>query len=449
MTNFQPSLISRYFSRIINFSIRRIKIFPSFLLLVPLFCLHIPIILFQLSKSIKTIRSSKNIVIMSGLGFGNSITGIDIMRRMYKNDSPLFIYVLFGYHNPYVQTLWKGTPVLSLKSVMNKSFSESKLFSFACFLNLIFIRKLIFLFIKRMTDSKVLDVKDMYHESLKVIPRENSSINNYINFRPKNYGFIFVPWYYLIKNVKVRRAELPKRYRDNLMEKIISFTRGLGVQTTDRFCSLYIRAKGENSKNVTSKVRDGGPIEFFLPSIKRLIKKGYTILIIGDRNIDKKYIKEFNHRLVSAEFLQVDINQFMLFAATEADIFIGNSGGGAILPTANEIPTLIIDAFPYGVGLTNASMHFKTVKNANGELVPYSILFSQYPYDYNIKEHRICNNTPQEIDFAVKHFLEDLSNPESNIKDQKSMDSLPEDLLIKHSNTKISRAWLNLYKKPE
>ena len=84
----------------------------------------------QLIKNIDKIKSTNIIVMMSGLGFGNSIQGIDIMRRFYKNKSPAFVIIGWGYNNPYVVNLWRETNVIYIKSFLSKKLINSKYFSF-------------------------------------------------------------------------------------------------------------------------------------------------------------------------------------------------------------------------------------------------------------------------------------------------------------------------------
>ena len=104
--------------------------------------------------------------------------------------------------------------------------------------------------------------------------------------------------------------KLSAKQRSKLFSIIHEHAIGIGVgqasvKTIDKLCCLYMRGKGETTKNITSKMRDGGPIETYLPSIRRLIEAGYFILITGDRQIDEKYIIEFDHRVVAAEYLKV------------------------------------------------------------------------------------------------------------------------------------------------
>jgi len=387
----------------------------------------------QLIKNINMIKSTNIIVMMSGLGFGNSIQGIDIMRRFYKNKSPVFVIIGWGYHNPYVVNLWGKTKVIYIKSFLGIKLINSKYFSFVNSLIINVIKNILVFIIESITKNKILAENGL------------NAINKYIDIYPNYNGFVFVPWYYLIKNVKVDKATLPENYKVLIESKLNKYLLKCADKNSTKLCCLYIRAKGDKSKNITSIIRDGTQIETYLPVMRRLIDEGYFILLTGDRKLDKKIISKFNNKVISSEFLKVDSDIFSLFAATEADIFIGNDGGGSQLPIVNEIPSLIINTFPVdGPGFTNASILFKTIRDNKGKLVDYLKLFEHYPYDYNINDYKIYNNTPEEMDLAVKYFLYDIKQNSLNKNKDNIMSSIPNHLLIKYTNSTISRAWPNL-----
>lgn len=398
----------------------------------------------QLIKNINKIKSTNIIVMMSGLGFGNSIQGIDIMRRFYKNKSAVFFIIGWGYNNPYVVNLWGKTKVIYIRSFLGKKLIDSKYFSFFNSLILNVIKNILVFIIASLTKKKILELTELYRESISVSESGLNAINKYIDIFPNFHGFVFVPWYYLIKNVKVDKATLPENYKALIESKLKKYLLKCADKNSTKLCCLYIRAKGEKSKNLTSIIRDGTQIETYLPVMRRLIDEGYFILLTGDRKLDKKIISKFNNKVISSESLKVNSDIFSLFAATEADIFIGNDGGGSQLPIVNEIPSLIINTLPVGLGLTNASILFKTIRDNEGELVDYLKLFEHYPYDYSINDYKIYNNTPEEMDLAVKYFLYDIKQNNLNKNKDSIMSSIPNDLLIKYTNSTISRAWPNL-----
>jgi len=431
------------FMRKMNFKFISYRLF-SYAFVIILLPIHLFVQIIQILNNIKYLRSTDLIIVAPGLGFGHSITGIDIMRRFYYNMNTIFIMIGWGYHNPYVTSLWGKTKVIYLKSYINTRMVNSRYFVLVNKIILNIIYNVIIYFIKWVSKTKVLELKDMYQASLTSVKKGFNAINRYMDEYPLNYGFQVIPWYYLIKEIKARRAQLPKDYKNKILAEIVSFTEKSELHTINSFCCIYIRAKGVNTKNISSKMRDGGSIETYLPSIRRIIKAGYIIFIIGDIEIDQKYIKEFNYRVVSSEFLKIDKELFILFAATEANIFIGNYGGGATVPIVNEIPTLIVNALPFGIGSANAQLLFKTVRYKNGALVDYLKLFNDHPYDYTLDSYNIDNNSAEEIDLAVKYFLADLKHANFNSKEDDIIKILPDDLLIKHINSKISKAWLNL-----
>ena len=173
------------------------------------------------------------------------------------------------------------------------------------------------------------------------------------------------------------------------------------------------------------------------------------MLLTGDRIPDEKYQMEYNHQLVCAKWAGVEPRLFSLFAATDSDIWIGNLGGGTPLPCTTSIPKLAVEIFPFGAGIPNSTLYFKTVKDANGELVHYSKLFRDHVFDYEMPGWMVLNNTPEQITAAVSSFLEELEHPEVDDESQRILESLPDHFLSKHVNGRISPAWLRLFDNSE
>ena len=177
--------------------------------------------------------------------------------------------------------------------------------------------------------------------------------------------------------------------------------------------------------------------------IKYLTDKGYLVLLTGDRVFDQRYACEFDHRLICGQWLDVDVRLFSLFTHTECDIWIGQQAGPCVLPVINHIPMLMVDAFPFGNGFPNAWMHYKTVRDDDGNLVHYDRLFADHAYEYGVSG--LCDNSPQEILAAVKEFLQNGEDPVAIDASQRVLASLPDHVQTKHVNCRLSPAWLRLF----
>ena len=190
--------------------------------------------------------------------------------------------------------------------------------------------------------------------------------------------------------------------------------------------------------------RDGASFEAHLQAIRILIEAGYLVLVTGDVVPERAYADLFHHRLVCAQWAGIDPRLFSLFAATESQIWIGNLGGGAMLPVTRRIPMLIINAFPYGAGLP-AWMHYKTVRDAEGRLIHYTRLFAEHAFDWEMTGWAVCDNSAEEIAAAVRAFLRELREPWEGEEAQRVLSSLPDHVMEKHLNGRLSTAWLRLF----
>jgi putative glycosyltransferase (TIGR04372 family) len=125
---------------------------------------------------------------------------------------------------------------------------------------------------------------------------------------------------------------------------------------------------------------------------------------VGDRSLDlcPKYDKD---KYLTAAKLGVNQDWFNLFAATECKIFIGDPGGGAVLPTVTKVPRLMINGYPYIQALHGYLILFKRLLDHKGQDIPFKKSFKQltYHFDPNISSG-VRNNTENEILLAVKEL---------------------------------------------
>jgi hypothetical protein len=169
------------------------------------------------------------------------------------------------------------------------------------------------------------------------------------------------------------------------------------------------------------------------------------VLFTGDRELPDPVFRRFNGMVVDAKHLVVSEQIFSLFAATEADIWIGDNGGGTWLPGINSTPRLVINAFPYYYGYPSSWMFYKTVRDKFGRLMDLRGIFQEHPYDYEISAGVVYDNTSDEIIQAVAQFLEDLEQPEDFGRTFGLDGVVPEETWFTQAGAKLSSAWLRLY----
>ena len=149
----------------------------------------------------------------------------------------------------------------------------------------------------------------------------------------------------LQQRVPAPNIHLPKHMLEEISGKLARIWRSSGNEEEAKYCCLYLRYEEKDS--YTTRLRNTSNIQNHLPAVSLLNGQGYQVLLTGDLGLDVETRDAFKGRLVDAESLGVEAGVFNLFAALEADIFIGNNGGGVCLPNINDIPVLFLDAFPF------------------------------------------------------------------------------------------------------
>lgn len=375
------------------------------------------------------------IVIAPHAGFGHSVTGPDVARRLFRDRHPAFL--LFSdsrFHNSRIDEIWPDVLVLSIPLAFDLSLG----LRLPCVESAKRISRAFTLWLLRqvtLQNCEYLEISEMYGrlplpESVKAKAAET-----------QNPSLIWPIGYFRLQE----RASAP-HVRLPLAERRRVETR-LSKQESDgrsvRKCNLYLRLKQDG--DLESKRRCGSPITEYLPAIRLLNDSGYRVLLTGERQLPDSVFEDFGGMLIDSAHADVEKELFDLYAATESSIFIGESGGGVWLPGLNEIPRLLINAFPFFFALPHSWVYYKTVLDPDGHLIPYHELFLKHAQDYELTGWTVLNNTSEQILEAVSSFLNDLTNPNTADSSATVIEELPDSLWVKYGSARISKAWLKLY----
>lgn len=392
--------------------------------------------IYQILKNHKILKMHNNIVSIGMLGFGNSVQAADHARRFLKGQKTLIVVMNWGFHNPHLGKIWSDLSFLYINTFMNfDTLDKNRILSRSNDMTKMYLDRLILTLIKKFSRAKVYKARELYVESLSLIKQGHKAIKEYLKLHPNGNADLYLSWAVLIKKIKVPRLKYSTEIRNKLYKKLNSHISDDLNLTNTKICCMYNREKGIGTKNSSNHARNGSELNIYNDAISFLIKSGFIILIVGDRAIESGMRKKFGKKLIDSFTVGLDNQLFSLFALTEASIFIGNSGGAAQLPIANETPTLIIDAIPVGIGLTNSYMLFKKIKYNSGASVPDSVLYNDHPYDYTLNGFNIHNNNSEDIANAVKKFLHNIKLKKSgNVKKIKRM-GLPRNVLLNYSNS--------------
>jgi putative glycosyltransferase (TIGR04372 family) len=244
-----------------------------------------------------------------------------------------------------------------------------------------------------------------------------------------------------MREVPAPKVQLPSQWRELLQRKLAAAAPSGKVKS----CCLYLRQKGADSASAYETRRVGSPLEDYVDSIRLLNQAGYQVLVTGDVYVPSDLVHEFRGMLVDSRALGVNQQLFNLYAATEPDVWVGETGGGTWLPGINGIPRLVLNAFPYFYGYPNSVMFYKYVTDQAGELVPFQELFAHHAYDWDPPGWTVHNNTSREILDAIADFLEEVEGTEGKTAKGEGEFQFPEHTWAWHAGARLSGAWLRRY----
>jgi hypothetical protein len=152
--------------------------------------------------------------------------------------------------------------------------------------------------------------------------------------------------------------------------------------------------------------------------------------------------QEFEGRLIDEATIDGDRDAYRLYAASEAEFFIGNNGGGVALPISNGIPCLFLDWHPVIDGVSHSWSYFKSATYKDGSPVPYDRFLGEHAFDYTCSFGALSNITEEEITEAVASFLQDLKNIDAPDPHASVAALIPQGSPFHYAGSRISPAWV-------
>lgn len=378
------------------------------------------------------------VVLMPEGGFGHTITGPDVIRRLFPDKR--FTYIIFSSykrHNKKVATIWPPniklifTPLNFGLTVFSRKFaSRSDLeIAFRLAKNVSFVLHKIF------REKDIRFIEDVYR-TLK-LPQEFYTTTN----KPRFCEWV-VGYHSMLIDEDIKELHLPPKEKTlihTFLKKALQINR---CSHLNKLCCLYLREKGGE---LTSHTRSGSSLETYIPSIEFLNREGFQVLLTGDIKLPPIVAKRFKGAFLDATWIGINKNIFDLFAATEANIFIGEMGGGSWLPSINRIPSLLVNAFPIGQAMPFSLMYYKTVLGPDGQPPSFQKLFNDLIWDYELDGYKLLNNSQEEIYEAVTEFV---TNHDQKCmvsfagKMEKVKNHISKFTWLNHNNSQISPSYL-------
>ena len=432
--------------RILIFPVRMLwKIFSRTLSIVLLPVSALSWIL-RLAPWFSRIADADVVVLMTApTGFGHSLIGPDLMRRLYPGQRCLFFIASWLYeHNHKVSLLWKDLDVVFISRLITAIPYRHRVIAIP------FLRwhdaMAIWLTRKIVTlvsggRARFQTVNEMYHDALAL---KNAWPPAMGTGDDKKKGADGVKLMAQLQLLQMRKPEspvrLPEEIRNDITPRLERLWREAGHEGAVKLCCLYLRY--EKRESYTTRLRNSSSLEHHLPAVRLLGEAGYQVLLTGDFEIDDATRKDFRGTLVDDSDLDIDRDIYQLFAGLEADIFIGNHGGGDLPAVVNEIPSLYLDWFPYSHGRKNAWVYFKAARDHEGHFLPGRRLITDFVYDAAASFGTLINNTQEEITDAVACFIEDVKSMDMPDPHANVAALIPEDTQFHITGARLSPAWV-------
>ena len=233
---------------------------------------------------------------------------------------------------------------------------------------------------------------------------------------------------------------LPTKIKADITTRLQRLWQKAGHDGQAKICCLYLRFEERDATN--TKLRNSSSLANHLPAIRLLNEAGYQVLLTGDFKIDAAIRHDRDGALVDSQSLGLEKDIYLLFAASEADVFIGNHGGGVVLAMINEIPSLFLDCFPYSIGRKNSWVYPKAARDKEGRPLPGRLLITDFVYDLTASFGTLLNNTEEEITDAVACFVEDVTNLDNPDPYADIAALIPQDTQFHITGARLSPAWV-------
>lgn len=245
-------------------------------------------------------------------------------------------------------------------------------------------------------------------------------------------------YYHLIANEPAPALHLPAP----IVATVIARLEERFSTTSRRRCAFYIRHKGlVVEEDLSSALRRSSSLDDHLPAIDVLVAAGYQVLLTGDVTAPPELVAAYGGAVVDWRASGTDRDTYMVFAGTEADIHIGNLSGGSAFLWVTDMPGLMLNAFPPGNAIPNATLHYKSVHGPDGRPVPLETQLSGLFSDIDTHGYVVETCSPQEMADVVSDFV-------AHCHAHRPYGVDPADLgidapWIKGANARLSPIWLN------
>ncbi len=348
------------------------------------------------------IARSRRVALLTEGGFGHTVTAPDIARRVFTDQKTLVIILSSkGRHNWCMAKIWTDVDVIYLWKY---------LYFFSKFQS-VYMTEILLCLLRFVLGKMVYNV--VADPDLKDRPRflawtePLSLYQAFVQQQINIYGAISQPkttnnefLLYWVRSVflnPLTQPTLPSLLDKKFMQKMDE------IQPDRRgVIAVYMRRKGEDGDGL---VRCGGDYQDYRPIFEAARRQGLLILVLGDRPLDecppdiRGYLRDFRN-------FNLDKSWYNIAAVVKSDYFVGDPGGGSLLPCLMPMPKVMVNAFPYSQAWPGFLLLFKRLVDSKGVPVSLSRCFNKYPWTYDFGEnYLLMNNVHSELSGAIDEMF--------------------------------------------
>src|SRR3989338_8133387 len=383
------------------------------------------------------------VIVMPEGGFGHTIYGPDMARRFFANQRCLVLVLSEDRrHNRRVAALWPDLHMVFLPLSFGIPWGRWRISLGDPHQMKPILDRLVRRTVRglRRSPVQIYSLMELYERVARLALSSEPS-----DAVPFAYRAL-IGYFTLLRDVPVPPMRLPRAWQRSVETALGRLGTTMPFGQPIRSCCLYLRQKGLGSSDLTNSRRVGSPPEAYLPAIRLLTEAGYRTLVVGEVDVPEAVYTRYGGMLVDAKRLGVRRDLFALYAGTTADLFIGENGGGLLPPLVNGIPSLSLNAFPYGHGFPNSWVYYKTVRDQEGRLVPLAKLFAEHTHDWELQGMSVHHNSAEEITRAVSCFLEDVAQPQRPDPVAWALALFPSYAMIRQAgNARLSPAFVQFF----
>ena len=388
------------------------------------------------------IRHADRIVLMTAPNsFAYTVLGPDVLRRMYPGEKCLFLVAVWRHEfNFDVPKLWTDIDVVFVRRFM---------------LSVPFRHRVISLPLLRQHDYCVHAASKFFcrivshrHCGMLSLPELHAEMHSRYKSEHMegcgdwewSYSATIVGEMINLQNASPAPAIHIPREDAGILDAVRNERWGNqnGI-ACPKLCCLYIREERRDA--YSARLRNGSPLESHFGAVRLLNDAGYQVCLVGDYDPDQS-MEGFHGGLIDHNTINVRKDAFQIYSATEADIFIGQNGGGASYQHVNGTLSLYINLYPFHFGLRNSWGYYKSLLDDNGDAVSARDILEKYIFDDQVEYGTLLINSEREIADAVSCFLKNISGDvnEDLVREYERL--VPENTMFNLSGARISEAWI-------